>query len=157
MIIDKLNNWDYYNFGLVGKQVFDFLQSLSPDSAEKKYELQGEDIFAQISSYKTRTQDSALLETHNKYIDIQAVLTGKEIIKTSSRDGLVVHTQYDEVKDVEFYRCSGELADINLYPGSFVLFYPHDAHMPGIVLGKEAEMVKKVVVKIKLELLTSIK
>ncbi len=99
MIIDKLKKWDYYHFGSAWKHSFEFLQSLAPDAEEKKYELQGDDIFAQVSSYKTRTKDSALLETHNKYIDIQVVLIGREIIKTSSRDGLVVQTQYDEIKD----------------------------------------------------------
>ena len=43
-----------------------------------------------------------------------------------------------------------------MYPGTFVMFYPHDAHMPGLVFGDKPELIKKVVVKIKKELLATI-
>ncbi len=154
MIIDKLENWKQYHFGPGWKRAFDFLISLVPDAEEKKYYIQGDEIFAQVMSYETRTPETAVLETHQKYIDIQTVLIGGERIEWFPREGLVVDTPYNESKDAEFYKriCPGT-AHVDISPGTFVMFFPHDAHMPSLMIEKNLELVKKVVVKIKVELL----
>ncbi len=154
MIIDKLENWEHYSFGSGWKLAFEFLRTLTPDSDEKKYNIQGDDIFAQVMSYKTRTPDTAVLESHRKFVDIQAVLNGGERIECFSRDGLVVDTAYDESKDAEFYKrsCPGS-THVDMAPGTFIMLFPHDAHMPSLMIENEPEMVKKVVVKIKVELM----
>ena len=156
MITDKIEKWEYYLFGAAWKTAFEFLLSLSPESDEKTYPLRGDDIFAQITSYETRSKESAALESHRKYIDIQTILAGGEKIEATYRDELVVKTPYDETKDVEFYNHSGGLTDVILYPKTFAMFFPHDAHMPGLVLREKPEIVKKVVVKIRKELLLTI-
>lgn len=153
MIIDELNKSEYYLFDSAWKIVFEFLCSLSPDSEEKTYLLRGDDIYAQITSYETRTKDTAALESHRKYIDIQAILIGREKIEVTSTNGLVVNVPYDKTTDVEFYDHSNGPTQVDLYPGTFVMFFPHDAHMPGLVMEEKPELVKKVVVKIKKELL----
>lgn len=154
MIIDELIKSEYYRFGSAWKIAFEFLCSLSPDSEEKIYLLRGDDIYAHIASYETRTKDSAALESHRKYIDVQAILTGREKIEVTSTNGLVVNAPYDQTTDVEFFDRSNESTQIDLYPGTFAMFFPHDAHMPGLVMEEKSELVKKVVVKIKKELLT---
>ncbi len=155
MIIDKLENWEQYHFGPGWKSAFDFLMSLTPDAEEQKYEIQGDEIFAQVMSYETRTPDTAVLETHRKYIDIQTVLVGGERIEWFSRDGLVVDTPYNESKDAEFYKraCPGT-AHVVISPGTFVMFFPHDAHMPSLMVEEKPELVKKVVLKVRVDLLT---
>ena len=153
MIIDKLEKWELYHYGNAWEQSLEFLITLTPDAEEKKYELIGNDIFAQVTSYKTHSTETALLETHRKYVDIHATLSGCERIEVLSRDGLVIDMVYDELKDAEFYRHSPGQTHIDLYPGTFALFFSHDAHMPGLMIGKESELVKKVVVKIKIDLL----
>ncbi|MBU2512165.1 YhcH/YjgK/YiaL family protein, partial [bacterium] len=90
MIIDQIERWEHYHFGSAWKIAFKFLQSLAAKSDDKTYTLRGDDIFAQVTSYETRSTESAALETHRKYIDIQTILTGEEKIETTSRDGLVV-------------------------------------------------------------------
>jgi YhcH/YjgK/YiaL family protein len=61
---------------------------------------------------------------------------------------------YDPEKDVEFYVKTGSRKIIShLMPGIFIAFFPHDAHMPGVSVGNSPEIVKKVFVKIKAELL----
>ena len=154
MIIDKIDNWKSYNFGSGWEYSFKFLTSLTPDSEEKKYEIQGDDIFAQVMSYNTRIPQDAVLESHRKYVDIQTVLIGGERIDWLSRDGLVVEKPYEESRDAEFYKCIflGS-AHVDLFPGTFVMFFPHDAHMPGLIVGEKTELIKKVVVKIKVDLL----
>ncbi len=156
MIIDKFENWEQYNSGSGWRRAFEFLQSLTADSEERRYDIQGDEIYAQVMSYETRTPETAVLETHRKYVDIQAVLAGGERFECFARDGLIVDQAYDETKDAEFYkRISPGPTRVDLLPGSFVTFFPHDAHMPGLIIGQESEMVKKVVIKIRVELLAS--
>jgi len=149
MIIDRLENWEHYHFGPAWKHAFEFLTSLTPDMEVKKYKLQGDEIFAQIASYETRTPETAVLETHRKYVDIQTVLSGSERVECFPREGLAVDTPYDESKDAEFYKRSGPAPTrIDLSPGTFVMLFPQDAHMPGLMIEERPELIKKVVVKI---------
>ncbi len=156
MIVDKLENWEHYPFGSGWNRVFEFLMSVTPDLEEKKHEIQGDDIFALVMSYKSLTPETAIIETHREYMDIQTILTGKERIDWFSRDGLSVKAPYDETKDAEFYEhVYPGGAHVDMYPGTFVAFFPQDAHMPALILDNESVLIKKVVVKIKIELLNS--
>ena len=155
MIIDRISNWEHYHFGPAWKLAFDFLRSLTADSDEKKHIILGDEIFASVTHYKTRSPEKAVLESHRKFIDIHAVINGSETIECFLRDGLTVDSVYDESKDAEFYKriCPGPTR-VDLFPGSFITLFPHDAHMPSLMINETSEMVKKVVVKINAELLT---
>ncbi len=154
MIVDRLDCWNQYPFGETWKRVFDFLLTLEPNAEEKRYLIKGDDVYAQVASYETRFQDTAVLEAHRKYIDIQALLMGQETIGWIPQEGLEVKELYNPTKDVEFYHHPKQIqAQLHLQPGVFTLFKPHDAHMPGLVLGDTPTQVKKVVVKIKVDLL----
>jgi YhcH/YjgK/YiaL family protein len=132
------------------------MQSLNADSEERRYEIQGDEIFAKVESYETRMPEAAVLETHRRYVDIQAVLDGGERFECFARERLEIERPYDKVKDAEFYkRITPGPTRVDLTPGSFITFFPHDAHMPGLVIGQESKVVKKVVIKIGVELLTS--
>lgn len=154
MIIDTLENWGHYPFGAAWQRAFEFLKSLTPDAEEKRYPLQGDEIYAMISSYETRTPETAKLETHRKYVDIQVVLSGSERLEWFPRAGLTIDTPYDPAKEAEFYRRSfpGPV-QVDLTPGIFVMLYPQDAHMPSLSIGHKPERIKKVVVKLALNLL----
>jgi len=154
MIIDRIENWEHYHFGPAWKLAFDFLKSLTPDSIDKKYTLQGDDIFAYVMSYETKEPELAKLEAHQKYVDIQAVLIGSEGFEWFTKNGLEVDVQYDKSKDVEFFKrsCRGT-ARVDIVPDSFVMFHPQDAHMPALIVNGKSEFIKKVVVKIKADLL----
>ena len=53
---------------------------------------------------------------------------------------------YNSEKDIEFLTGTGDY--VTARPGSFTIFFPHDAHQPGVAIG-ESTGVKKVVVKVK--------
>ena len=154
MIFDQLENWACYPLGPAWQKAFAFLRSLTPDAAAQRYELEGEDIYAQISSYDTIAPETTALETHDIYTDIQTVLSGRERMVISPRQGLTTQTPYDPSQDIAFYEKTGRGAvSLNLTPGTFVLFYPQDAHMPGLHPYDSPERVKKVVIKIRTPLL----
>ncbi len=154
MIIDKLENWPLYPLGSAWNTAFEFLTTLTPESEDKKYTIQGDDIFAIVMSYETQTPATAILESHQKYVDIQAVLVGAERFECAPSEGLEIETPYDAKKDVVFYQpTSPRPVKVNIFPGTFIVLYPEDAHMPTLMTNDQPEKIKKVVIKIKLELL----
>jgi len=154
MIVDMIKNSCFYPYGDHWNQAFDFLKTLKPNSEDKKYNILGDDIYAIVTTYKTRTEKDAIFETHRKYIDIQTVISGREKLEWSPKDGLPVDIPYEETKDAEFYKPDFLRAGrIDVLPGFFVMLFPHDAHMPSLVFKNEIEEVKKVVIKFKMDLL----
>lgn len=154
MIIDKVENFELYNFGPAWQRAFEFLDTLTPDSPDGRYTIDGEDIFAIVMSYHTSEPESAVFESHQKYVDIQTVITGGEGFECAFRDELSVIAPYDASKDAAFYeRTSHGQTRVDVFPGTFVMLYPHDAHIASLMIGTEPELVKKVVVKVKVELL----
>jgi len=152
LIIDRVEYYNYYPYGSTWNTAFEFLDSITSDAEEKKYEIQGDNIYAIVASYNTKEPHK--FEAHREYVDIQCLLEGQEIIESTALSGLAVDIPYDPEKDVGFYVGTGSQKIIShLMPGIFVAFFPHDAHMPGVSVGNSPAFVKKVVVKIKAELL----
>lgn len=146
MIFDILENAHRYTSLAQGFQKgFDFL--MRPDLSELPvgdYEIDGRKVFASIARETGRSKVGALLETHEKYIDIQLVLAGidnmgwktKTLCQNSCGD-------YDKGEDIQFFDDVPELW-LPATRGYFAIFYPNDAHMPLISSGP----IHKVVVKI---------
>lgn len=132
---------------------FDFLVSLDADAEEKRYALQGDEIYAAIESYDTQLPSSKLPEAHRKYVDIQVLLAGVERIAWTAVDGLTVAKPYMPDRDIAFFDRPKPLGTmLDLEPGLFAVFFPCDAHTPGLQIDGPCR-VKKAVVKIAVELL----
>jgi biofilm protein TabA len=115
--------------------------------APGRYEIDGDNVYAMITEGAGKEIDSAAWEGHRKYIDLHYVIKGRERIGIISNDSLKVTIPYDEVKDAENYY----YADGKFYlatPEIFFLFFPGDAHQPGIKVGSN-QPIKKLVIKIK--------
>ena len=154
MIIDKLENRHLYSFGEAWEKAFTFLETLTPASEEGKYAIEGEDIFAIVMRYETASPEGKLFESHREYVDIQTVLSGSEGFECAFTDGLAVEMPYDAAKEAALYRRQTPgTVRVDVVSGSFVMLWPHDAHLAGLMTGKLPEQVKKVVVKVRRGLL----
>lgn len=154
MVVDKLANWQKYPFGEAWKSAFEFLNSISAETKDARYDIDGDNIYAIVMSYETLLRSEAMLEAHKKYVDIQVTLKGVEAYECHSRDSLIVKNPYDTQKDIEFYETNAKAHSLlEIKVGDFAMFFPHDAHMPCLSVDGKAEQIKKVVVKIKAELL----
>ena len=152
MIVDRVEHDNYYPYGSAWKTAFEFLGSITSDAEEKKYDIQNDDIYAIVACYNTKEPHK--FEAHRKYVDIQCLLEGQENIESTALNGLTVDLPYDAEKDVELYtQTDNQKIVTHLMPGIFVAFFPHDAHMPGVSVSSSPAFVKKVAVKIKVELL----
>ena len=90
-----------------------------------KYEVDGTELYYMLQCYQSKEQNDKP-EAHKKYIDIQYISANPE-------------------GDIWFYH--GPVTGIKMEKGNFAVFFPQDAHAPGIATGDPAP-VKKVVVKV---------
>jgi YhcH/YjgK/YiaL family protein len=120
----------------------------------ERINLQEDDIFAVIMSYQTCGPEEAMLETHDAYIDIQVSLVNSEAIDWFPRHTLEVKSTYDPIQDRTLYHRPGSAPlRVNNFPGFFTVLFPDDAHMPKQIVAGESELVKKVVVKVRKNLI----
>jgi len=129
------------------EKTFRFLSQTNLNSLENgKYELMGDTVFYTISAYKTKNREDALFESHKKYIDIQYVFQGEEYIGIHPAGGLEATAPFNAAKDILFYQFDGGIYP-KATPESFFIFFPEDAHRPGVKVSENSE-VKKLVVKV---------
>ena len=146
MIFDTLENIKNYE-GL--GNVYTALKFLSETDFTKmelgRYELSGDDIFYMVQSYET-DPDKTISEAHKKYIDIQFMVKGEEIIGVAPMCCDKTETEAKSENDVWFYECKTE--PLTLIENSFMVLYPNDLHCPGVAVDKPLSCLK-VVVKVK--------
>jgi biofilm protein TabA len=146
MILDVLENAHKY-LALHGgfAQAFDFLARADlKELPVGKYPIDGERIYAIVAIDQGRNKEDALLETHDKYIDIQCILTGTDSMGWKPRTSCVKPSGgHDLETDLRFY-ADGPDAWLAVKSGAFAIFYPEDAHLPLISSG----MIHKVIVKV---------
>lgn len=114
-------------------ELFDYIASHDILSAPLGIiEIKGKELFLNNCSPEPATCDSAPLEVHRKYIDVQVLLEGSETMGWKPLEEISEwRGEYSDEKDVRF---SDERAQtfFTLKPGQLAIFYPEDGHAPGI-------------------------
>ena len=113
---------------------------------DAKYEIDGMRVFAMVQRYKTIITAEPKFEAHRKYIDVQFMAAGAEIIGWAPLERLSLTEAYDGEKDVCFgaVPCGG-WTPLRLKEGQLAVLYPEDAHAPRLAAGAPAPIVKIVV------------
>lgn len=118
-----------------------------------KHEIDGTAIFALIQEYQPTPKEEKKPEAHRKYLDIQYVFRGSEIICYSLENRLnEVSEDFLAEKDVLFFKSVQNEMDLILTEGMYAILFPQDIHRPGCSYERGGQ-VKKVVVKISKDLL----
>lgn len=133
------------------EKAFAFLKNSDLSKLElKKHEIDGDNLYAPVSEYLTLNEEDARFEAHQKYIDIQYVINGKELIGITpmllKKEVLV---PYNATEDFEILTVT-KSTNYKATPDRFFMFFPSDAHRPGLKDGENSQ-VRKVVVKVKIE------
>ena len=152
MILDQIDNALMY--GGLGERIAAGLSLLSEESVLHaplgRHEVQGSDIYFSVDEYDTKPAGEGRFEIHHKYLDIQAVVKGIEVIGFVPLEGLKEQQPYDGEKDIAFYHAPATYTKAILEPGMFALLWPNEPHMPCRTVDKACR-VKKIVIKIRLE------
>lgn len=118
-----------------------------PDGASEKLDLSG-GAFAIEQVYLTRPRAEGFFETHRKYIDLQVVAGGVEIMEVADRHRLTVTQEYDAERDFLKYADPGDASSLRLQAGDLAVFFPDDGHMPCLQVSGRPSRVHKTVVKV---------
>ena len=134
-----------------GKTAFNFLKNTDLTKLDlKRYDIDGDNLFATVSEYISKNEETTNFEAHRKYIDIQYVISGKELMNIAPVISVKeVITPYDAAKDIEFVKVS-KIVNYKATPSNFFIFFPDDAHRPGLKDGVNSP-VRKVVIKLKVD------
>ena len=148
MVLDSIRNYGLYaNITERLAAGFNFINTSDLLSiAVGTYEIDGKAIFAIVQEYDTKDEKDCFLEGHTKYIDIQYMVQGTEMMGITTKGNQKIQS-FDVDKDYTFYE--GETSYIKVGAGMFTLFFPDDLHRPCIRVGNETK-VKKVVVKVQI-------
>ncbi len=150
MIYDSFDKVDlYFEKGDKLAKAIKFALDCEPTIEDGRYEIAGDDIYAVVASYQSKPADQLKFEAHEKYIDIQLLLSGEEFVDVAYVQELEIDTPYSAEKDVCFLKQPANFSSVLLKPGRFVVLYPHDAHQPGRMIDKPTN-IRKMVVKVKI-------
>ncbi len=116
--------------------------------ADGKVDIDGDRVFAIVQRYETMMTDVPLFEYHRKYIDVQYVVSGEEVIGWAPVERMRITEAYDMDKDICFGTVSeGQWTPLLLRAGQLAVLYPEDGHAPKLAAGAPSP-VMKIVVKV---------
>jgi len=115
-----------------------------------KIEIDGDCVFAIVQRYETIKMETPRFEHHRKYLDIQFILSGEEIIGWTPVDRMIITEPYDAGRDVCFGTVAlGKWSPMYLQSGQLAMLWPEDGHAPKLSAGVPTP-VMKIVVKVAL-------
>jgi YhcH/YjgK/YiaL family protein len=126
-----------------------WLRTFDREIADGRHDVDGDEVFALVSTYHTGPATEKRFETHRVYLDLQYVAAGSERILHAPAATLAVEVPYDEAQDIAFHAEPKASSSLLLRAGDLAVFHPADAHKPGCMAGGRDE-VRKVVVKVRI-------
>ncbi|VBB07679.1 Hypothetical protein LUCI_2944 [Lucifera butyrica] len=114
-----------------------------------RHEILGDRMYALVSEYETEPKSKRRPEAHQRYLDIQCICSGEEMIGSGPLEaaGEIVE-KYIKQRDIVYYKNMAAETEINFNPGMFAVYFPWDVHRPNCCIDGKSGKVRKVVVKI---------
>lgn len=129
----------------IPRAALDFLLSVT-EQTENGKRLFDDDCFVNVMSTETKTE-IGLMEAHEKYIDVQCLISGEEKMLYTEKAALTQKKPYNESSDYALYAFD-TAEEVILNAGDCVIFYPNEAHLPCLAPNGKAT-IKKAVLKLK--------
>ncbi len=150
MIFDTLPNASrYLTVHRSLPTAFEYLANFVPSTPDGRYAIDADQVFALVQSYETKTANIRVFEAHQRYIDLQYIVSGEELVYWAPASDMSAQAEVDTAKDLLLFK-GDKLPPISsnkLGNGTFGIYFPEDAHMPGCQIAHPGA-VKKVVIKI---------
>ena len=154
MVIDRLEYLELYaplhpRF----TAAFSFLRRLLAENApDGRHVLEAtdipEEIFVNLTTGSATPQETACAESHKKYIDVQVVLSGEELMYVPAAAPAVVEENSE--KDFLLYAPAplSACTRLDIPSGSFAIFFAGELHAPCHTAAPCAVPVRKAIVKV---------
>ena len=147
MIVDHVSQIARYaKLGKHFPAAVDFIRNCNPETLpEGVFQIDGSHVYGLV---KTSTYDKppATWEAHRKYCDIQLVIEGNEVFGYCPLAGVDEEAVYNETKDAALFAGLTGI-NIELSPQQFVIFLPHEFHLPGGI-GRSGGSCRKLILKV---------
>ena len=98
-----------------------------------------------VQSGTTRSTEGAFGEAHRKFLDIQYIVDGQEVMGWAPIENVALQGEFDVEKDIGAY--AGNWEFIRIAAGHCYVVFPEDAHLPSAHL-EEPNTFCKIVVKL---------
>jgi YhcH/YjgK/YiaL family protein len=131
------------------RKALDFLRRKDIRSLpDGRTDIDGDHVFALVQRYETAATGAPKFEYHGKYIDVQFIASGEEIIGWASAGMMTITEVYDADKDISFGTvAAGKWTPVRLEAGQLMVLWPEDAHAPKGAAGRPSK-VMKIVIKV---------
>jgi len=107
----------------------------------------GEGAFANVQAYETKLQSK--YELHRRYIDVQLLTSGQELVYMAPKEnGVEPQGEFDVDNDFILFASAKDACAVRVSPQSYLILFPSDAHMPCMAIDGCPAAVRKIVVKI---------
>lgn len=117
-----------------------------------RQEIDGDNMFANLFHLTSKRKEETHPELHKKYIDVQFWLCGEELCGVAPYTGAGKCVEAHEDNDLYFYEEIPDEFYLYAKQGSYAVFFPNDAHRPGVCVNEPMDY-RKVVVKVSVDLL----
>ncbi|MBE5731588.1 MAG: DUF386 family protein [Clostridiales bacterium] len=144
MIIDKIENMK--NYPILAETV-EALEKYGYDAIKGSHKI-SDSLVLNVNEYNSNENKDGAYEAHEKWIDVQMIITGEEDIRYAKRSAGEMKTDYNPDIDALFMNVATGYDVLGLYRGNFAVFFPEDLHLPGLAKDKSMP-IKKYVFKIK--------
>ena len=124
----------YYSLHPLFRQAFEYLYShldkFADPASDGRHTVQGDDLFVMVGDHRLKRPEEALLEAHDRYIDLHVMISGTESFGWAQRAACTdPRSAFDAGKDIVFYN-DLPTSVATVLTGEFVVFFPEDAHAP---------------------------
>ena len=103
--------------------------------------------FALEQVYLPKARAEGFFESHRKFIDVQVVVAGEELMEVAEITRLMVATDYNPERDLLKYADVADASVLRMQAGEVAVFFPEDGHMPSLQW-RGPGLVRKTVVKV---------
>lgn len=103
--------------------------------------------FALEQAYNSKVRADGFFESHRRYIDVQVVVEGEEVMELVDLARATVKQPYNPDRDLIVYADAAG-SSLRLGAGEAAVFFPADVHMPGLCVTCDPVLVRKTVVKV---------
>ena len=145
MIFDNVKNASlYYGAHPLMKQAFELALTLTDPSVPTGRHDGENGVYVMKSTYETKVCEVVTYEAHKEYIDLQILVSGEERILDCDLDALEITRPYEPDYLLGTAKEGAGEQTLIFGAGDFAVFYPTDAHAPGLARGNSERVVKLV-------------
>lgn len=88
--------------------------------------------FALEQVYAPKPRPEGFFESHRKYIDVQVIVAGEELMEVEDVTRMEVNYAYNPERDLIKYADTAVASLLRMRTGDVAVFFPEDGHMPSL-------------------------